>query len=377
MSIWRLAYLTSAALVALYVWQADAFVGGGGKSYLAAYPIPTVTPTPTTQPYPIVKVFLPVIYKASVPPTPTAPATATSIPAPTYTATSTPEASPTSAITPSATPTDLFTPTITASVTPNPTPSYTLTPSPSPTATGIATATSTYTPTQTPTQTPTNTPTWTSTVTATATGTATATSTYTPTQTPTQTPTNTPTPCDGYTQALSNPSFEASVAPWSVTGLAQRSTSYAVDGVYSMRFGNYNNANDQVAQTVVVPTWAETAAVYFSWIMFSSDSTTTQYDALIVGVFDQRGILIASGSIWNTNSRGAWYASRLVISNIAAYRGESLVLAIGGFTDSTLSTRWYVDLVWLVFACGSVIADTDGTLPAFSVASDSTLEPDA
>lgn len=231
------------------------------------------------------------------------------------------------------------------------------------TPTGTATNTPTSSPTGTVVATPSSTPTASPTRTATASPTTvpppSVYRTYLPfvrnaDRAPTPTPTRTPTPqgCNGYIQALTNPSFETGVAPWATLGSPYRTSLRAIDGAYSMRLG----ADDAIAQTVMVPTWSETAAIYFADYMVSADSSVTAYDYLGVGVFDQADNLIASGFIPNNDTRDSWILFRLPVSNIAAYRGQPMSVMFAGFNDSLYPTTWYVDNVWFVFACGSTTA---------------------
>jgi hypothetical protein len=172
-----------------------------------------------------------------------------------------------------------------------------------------------------------------------------------------------PQACNGYVQALANPSFESGFASWSTSGYPSLAT-WAAHGTYSMRLGNRNNAEDAIAQAALVSNWVETAAVYFYTYMQSSDSTVYPYDALAAAVFDSSNNIIASGWIWNTSTRNSWQGWKLTISNIAAYRGQPLGVMFAGFTDSSFPTTWYVDNAWLVFACGSTIASNSSVIDA-------------
>jgi hypothetical protein len=185
-----------------------------------------------------------------------------------------------------------------------------------------------------------------------------------PTSTPVPINTATPTPvsCNGSQQLLVNPSFEAGTAPWTLRGLAYRDTRQAFDGSYSMFLGGYNNANDFFAQSVIVPTWAETATLYFTTAMFSQDSTLGRYDGLVAAVFDPSARFLADGIIWNNSVRGQWTAWRMPIGDVRALRGAIVTPAFQASTDGSLYTSWWVDRVWLVFACGSTPAQSASSL---------------
>jgi len=50
--------------------------------------------------------------------------------------------------------------------------------------------------------------------------------------------------------------------------------------------------------------------------------------------------------------------ARMQLPIMVKYRGQSLYLTIRAGTDGYLPTSWYVDKVWLTFACGSSVAST-------------------
>lgn len=141
-----------------------------------------------------------------------------------------------------------------------------------------------------------------------------------------------------------------------MSGVPYRTTNAARTGAYSFYMGGRNYAYDAVGQTVVVPTWAESAALYFSSLMYSYDSPTIAYDYLAVAV-GSSGTVLASGYIWNNGARGGWIDWRLpTISNVRPYRGGTLDVVILAYTDFSYYTWWYVDEVQFRFACGTQAA---------------------
>jgi hypothetical protein len=154
---------------------------------------------------------------------------------------------------------------------------------------------------------------------------------------------------------LINPSFETSGA-WRVSGRAYIDGRRAFDGGWAAFFGGYDRANDFMAQTVTVPSWAETGALYFATNMGSLDSMSLGFDRLRISVFDQGTNFLADGSIWNNSSRDVWRTWRMPVDNVIRYRGQTMTVAMLGTTDSSLFTSWWVDRVWLVFGCGDTPA---------------------
>jgi thermitase len=99
----------------------------------------------------------------------------------------------------------------------------------------------------------------------TATGVPVPTQTATRTATATATPTATPPSCNQRVQALVNPGFDGTLAPWQLLGIPLLDCSVPEVGCV-VHLAGYNNAQDSIAQSATVPTWAESMAVYFDWI---------------------------------------------------------------------------------------------------------------
>jgi hypothetical protein len=170
-------------------------------------------------------------------------------------------------------------------------------------------------------------------------------------------PPATPTPvsCPGPQQALINHGFESGFLGWTVVlGTPFISSDHTSDGGYSLGLGGHNASHDFVEQTVTVPTWTQSAALYFYSVMYSSDSPTVRHDSLVVQVTAQNGAILASKVIWNTDPRGLWFSWKLPMSNVAPYRGQPMMVGISDTTDSASPTTWYVDDFGLVFSCGGL-----------------------
>ncbi len=229
-----------------------------------------------------------------------------------------------------------------ATPTPSNTPAPPATPTDAPTTTNTPTPTDTLAPTDTPTLTPTSTPT----------------ATATPTRTPTNTPTLTPTICNIKVQVIQNPGFETGYWPWVVTdGLVFHVTSGVAHGQYALVFGGAND-EERVVQRVEVPVWAETGAAYFSWKMYSDDSTVHIYDSFNLQIWDMyaggyTNVLVSA--VYNCDQRASWYTRREYLGNVANLRGHPLRVVLRGSNDAVYDTWWCIDDVQLVFACGNQV----------------------
>lgn len=192
-----------------------------------------------------------------------------------------------------------------------------------------------------------------------------------PTPTPTFTPTPTPTPCSNREQAITNPSFEQPLSVgWLISCLPgfcspgpQRSTYVTHSGSYSLLLGGLTTTFDIVWQKVTVPSWAESAAVYFNY-WFETTGIGFGND-LLVEVDDETISSITYVRVHDyENEPRVWHTVRLPIDNITDYRGQSIWIGIHGGTGSSKITWWYVDDVELVFTCGNVVAQPDSVRPS-------------
>ena len=168
-------------------------------------------------------------------------------------------------------------------------------------------------------------------------------------------PTPNPT-CNWTVQYVSNPSFESGWSAWSlIEGSPTLSTSTASQGQQSMAFGWRDGATDTISQTFTVPTWADSAALYFDWYLYSADDPAVPYDVLTVSLVPSgSGSAIVQGTVNNTDTQIEWLTRRESI-DLSPYRGQEVAVRITGSTDITMNTGWYIDQVRLVIACGSAV----------------------
>ncbi|HLI69759.1 MAG TPA: carbohydrate binding domain-containing protein [Ktedonobacteraceae bacterium] len=205
--------------------------------------------------------------------------------------------------------------------------------------------------TPTPTPTPTNTPTPTSTPTQTPTPTPTPTQTPTPTPTSTPTPTPTPTPPPGGNLVV-NPGFENGTSPWkesSSGGYEIIDTVNPHNGSYSAYLCGYDNCNDQIWQTITLPSSFTTVTFsYWTYIDTSEFSTTTCYDYFRAKLRTSSGSTIATVQTQcNLNTHGWTKYTFTVTSQLSAYKGKAIQVYFQGTTDSSLPTDFFVDDVSL------------------------------
>jgi subtilisin family serine protease len=155
---------------------------------------------------------------------------------------------------------------------------------------------------------------------------------------PTPTPTATPPPSGG--EAVVNGGFENGTSPWvqSSSGNYQLiTTTRPHTGSYSAWLGGYNNAVDQIYQTITVPS---NATLTYWWYM-STQETTHPWDYFRVRLYNTSGQLIATLRTFNDGSgAGVWRQDSISLAN---YAGQRVRLHFSVTTDSTLPTSFFVD----------------------------------
>jgi hypothetical protein len=174
---------------------------------------------------------------------------------------------------------------------------------------------------------------------------------------PTPTPTTVPA-CNQAVQTLANPGFSGTLSPWQASGIPWLYCDVPAWGCVAY-LGGYNYANDWLVQSTVVPGWAETAAVYFDWIMYSEDSLTAAYDYMVVSVVaGPPGATVEIGQFVHDNrdDDGTWYISRMSWADVTSLRGQPISVRVYAFSDGSYVTDWFVDNVELWFGCGTAIA---------------------
>ena len=219
------------------------------------------------------------------------------------------------------------------------------------------TATSTATPVATATFTPTAGPTKTSTPTATAgpTRTATPTSTAGPSATPTATKTAPPTatPTVVARQLIVNGGFESGQSPWSESSangyqLVDPTRPHA--GSSSAYLCGYNNCNDQIYQTVTLPTtFSKVTLGYWYYSDTQEAAGSPCYDYFYARVRSStRATITTPQQSCNSSVTNGWvYKSFDLTSALSTYAGKQVQVYFQGTTDVSLTSDFFVDDVTL------------------------------
>ncbi len=209
------------------------------------------------------------------------------------------------------------------------------------TPTPTATSAPTFTPTSTATAGPTRTPTPTSTVGPSA----------TPTPTKSVTPTATPTPTTK--QLIVNGGFESGQTPWSESSsggyqLVDPTNPHA--GSYSAYLCGYNYCNDQIYQTITLPTtFSKVTLGYWYYSDTQEASGSPCYDYFYGKLRTSTGATITTPQqSCNSSVTNGWvYESFNVTSALSGYGGKGIEVYFQGTTDVSLISDFFVDDVTL------------------------------
>lgn len=196
----------------------------------------------------------------------------------------------------------------------------------------------------------------TATPTATPAATSTPAATATPGATSTPAPTATATPAPVSQQLVSNGGFENGTSPWqesSAGGYELISTQNPHTGSYSAWLCGYDNCNDQISQTVTLPSSFSTATLSYWYYSDTNEAAGSPcYDYFYSGLLDSSGNTITTTQqSCNSNVTNGWvHESFDVSSALSSYAGQQVQVAFQGTTDSSLSTDFFVDDVTLTIS---------------------------
>ncbi|HET6312958.1 MAG TPA: S8 family serine peptidase [Chloroflexia bacterium] len=158
------------------------------------------------------------------------------------------------------------------------------------------------------------------------------------------TPTPTPTPPPGGTERIVNGGFESGTSPWvqsSANGYQLIDPTRPRTGTYSAWLCGYNNCNDNIYQTVTVPT---NGTLTYWWYM-TTQETSHPWDYLRVRLYNTSGTLLTTLRTWNDGSgAGVWRQDSI---SLAGYAGQTVRVHFGATTDGSLTTSFFVDDVSL------------------------------
>jgi hypothetical protein len=154
------------------------------------------------------------------------------------------------------------------------------------------------------------------------------------------TPTPTPTTPPSGGERIVNGGFESGTSPWvqsSANGYQLVDPTRPHSGSYSAWLCGYNNCNDQIYQTITVPS---NGTLTYWWYM-TTQETTHPWDYMRVRLYNTSGTLLATLRTWNDGSgANTWRQDSI---SLASYAGQTVRVHFGATTDGSLTTSFFVD----------------------------------
>ena len=148
---------------------------------------------------------------------------------------------------------------------------------------------------------------------------------------------------------LANSGFEDGVgsAPWVQVRNGSSdliSTNRPYSGAYSLWLGGWNNADEEVLQSFVVPYDTDGVTLTFKRYMTTQETDPVVYDHFEVVLENQTGNEVSPQITFNNLSNAnAWYAETTAFTGFQAWGGRRMRLSIKGMTDGSLPSSLLVD----------------------------------
>ncbi len=152
-------------------------------------------------------------------------------------------------------------------------------------------------------------------------------------------------------ERIVNGSFEpSSLAGWQASPLTIVYDKISHTGLASAWLGGYNNANDQLSQTLVLSPRTVRATFQY-WYQVQSTAVGAGADRLEVELLDQAGnVLTVLDQRSDADADWAWHQSPAV--DLSRYAGQTVRVHFHATTDATQETDFFIDDVALM-ACSA------------------------
>jgi hypothetical protein len=149
---------------------------------------------------------------------------------------------------------------------------------------------------------------------------------------------------------VSNAGFENLLAGWTTSGTPSTTTTRAHTGSYSVLLCGGNACNDQVSQSITVPTSYTKITVSYWYFITTQETAFLCNDHLYARITSTTGTVISTvQSACNTNKTTVWIQKTLDLSSaLAAYKGKQVRLSFQGTTNASLPSSFFVDDVAVI-----------------------------
>ena len=130
---------------------------------------------------------------------------------------------------------------------------------------------------------------------------------------------------------------------------------YPRNGSWSAWFGGYHGADDQLYQTINVPTNISSARLVLYLYIESEDDPDIPYDDFHVELQNASGGTLED-FLWADNrmSNSRWWVGTMEWNDFSSYAGQTLRLFFQGTTNGSLITNFFVDDVTFWTYCGGL-----------------------
>lgn len=158
-------------------------------------------------------------------------------------------------------------------------------------------------------------------------------------------------PADGQvpmaaTEILVNGGFESGSTGWAASDGVLNTDAKARTGSSYGWLGGYNNAADQLSQSIAVPAGASAASLRYWYRIATAETLAGYYDGMLVSVHDSAGANLASLKLYtNQDKTDGWVQSPAF--DLSAYAGRTVQLRFTAVTDESEITSFFVDDVSL------------------------------
>jgi hypothetical protein len=144
------------------------------------------------------------------------------------------------------------------------------------------------------------------------------------------------------TDVLVNGGFESGSTGWSASDGVLTTDAQAHAGASYAWLGGYNNAADQLSQSITVPAGASAVTLRFWYRIVTAETLAGFYDGMLVSVHDSAGANLSSLRLYtNQDKTDGWVQSPAF--DLSAFAGRTIQLRFTAVTDETEITSFLVD----------------------------------
>lgn len=176
----------------------------------------------------------------------------------------------------------------------------------------------------------------------------------------------------GSPQLVNNGGFEDGQSPWSehsVNGYEVITTNRPHSGSYGAWLCGYNNCNDQVWQTLTLPSSFSKLALSYWYYSDTQETVSTCYDNFVAQLRTSSGTPITTAtSLCNVNATNGWVQETAdVTAALSSYAGQQVQIYFQGTSNASNASDFFVDDVTLTASSPSTaVTDPNGHVTTYA-----------